>query len=803
MQDLIGTTLGHYRIVEKIGAGGMGVVYRAHDERLDRDVAVKVLHEAVAQTRDRLDRFEREAKAVAKLDHPNILAIHDFGTDEGVTYAVTELLDGQNLRHSIPASGMPWQKVVEVGAAIAEGLAAAHGKGIVHRDLKPENIFITADGRVKILDFGLAQMKVPVEEEAETATLTPAGTLAGTVLGTMGYMSPEQLRGEPSDARSDIFALGCVLYEMLSGQTAFLRNSTAETTAAILKEEPERLSSTGTILPADVERSIHRCLEKSPDARYQSSADLAFALRSISTDQLISPVTAPEEKPPGQRRRIIWVAAAAVIASAVIASLWIVRPWSDRPVPAKKGISSLAVLPFTNLSGDPEQEYYAAGITDGLIAELGRIAALRVISRQSVMRYTGSDKTMPEIAEELGVEALIEGSVLPAGDRVRVTAQLVQADPEQHLWADTYERDAKDILALLSEVTRVIVGEVQVAVSPEEQNRLTITREVDPEAHRAYLRGRYHFDRLIPDEVDKAVEYFRQAIEIDPNYAEPWAGLAGYYFALELWVLPTVAEDLRREASLQADLALQKAMELDDSLANAHALKAIIQFFRDWDWRKTEVEYQRAIELRPNDSVAHIWYAWFLSAMGRHEEAAREAEVAEQLDPLSFLVQKTKGDIHFFAHKFEASVRAYERSLELAPGNSYVYGQMGFALAAKGEPDAAAKAWQTGHRLSGRESLAESFEGKSFEEVVRLWLEAVKKPSYEGVAGPSIIAAFHVMIGENEEAIEWLERAYATRGDPGRTAGWFLPFLKVHPVFDPIHPDPRFQDLLRRMNFSE
>jgi tetratricopeptide (TPR) repeat protein len=250
-------------------------------------------------------------------------------------------------------------------------------------------------------------------------------------------------------------------------------------------------------------------------------------------------------------------------------------------------------------------------------------------------------------------------------------------------------------------------------------------------------------------------------------------------------------------------LALQKALELDDSLANAHALKAIIQFFRDWDWRKTEVEYQKAIELSPNDSVAHIWHAGFLSAMGRHEEAAREVEVAEQLDPLSFLVQKTKGDIHFCAHKFEASVRAYERSLELAPGNSYVYGQMGFALAAMGEPDAAAKAWQTGHRLSGRESLAESFEGKSFEEVVRLWLEAVKKPSYEGVAGPSIIAAFHVMIGEYEEALEWLEKAYATRGDPGRTAGWFLPFLKAHPVFDPIHSDPRFQDLLRRMNFPE
>jgi len=268
---MIGTTLGHYRITAKIGEGGMGEVYRAQDERLDRGVAIKVLHQDVAQDVDRLARFEREAKAVARLAHPNILEIWDFGTDEGVTYAVTELLEGKNLRQSIPTSGMPWQKVVEIGAAIADGLAAAHGKGIVHRDLKPENIFITSDGRVKILDFGLAQVKEPVEEEAETATLTPAGTLPGSILGTMGYMSPEQLRGEPADARSDIFALGCVLYEMLSGKAPFLRKSTAETSAAILKEEPERVSSTGTVLPAEVERSIHRCLEKSPDARFQSA----------------------------------------------------------------------------------------------------------------------------------------------------------------------------------------------------------------------------------------------------------------------------------------------------------------------------------------------------------------------------------------------------------------------------------------------------------------------------------------------------------------------------------------------------
>jgi serine/threonine protein kinase len=354
MRDLIGQTLGHYRIVEKIGEGGMGEVYRAHDERLDRDVAIKVLHEAVARDPDRLARFEREAKAVAKLAHLNILEIWDFGRKGGVTYAVTELLEGQNLRQSIPASGMSWQKVVEMGAPIADGLAAAHGKGIVHRDLKPENVFITSDGRVKVLDFGLAQIKVPVEGEAETATMTPAGTVAGTVMGTMGYMSPEQLRGEPSDARSDMFALGCVLYEMLSGRTAFLRKSTAETTAAILKEEPPSLSDSGTPLPIELQRTIRRCLEKSPEARFQSASDLAYNLRSIGTGSAVpvmatssdeTPVAAGSTRP--VFRRYALMATGLIIA--LVASWWVLTELDSDGSTEGPAFQSMSITPVTSL----------------------------------------------------------------------------------------------------------------------------------------------------------------------------------------------------------------------------------------------------------------------------------------------------------------------------------------------------------------------------------------------------------------------------------------------------------------------
>jgi len=497
---MIGTTLSHYRILSKLGEGGMGVVYRAHDERLDRDVAIKVLHQDVAQDADRLSRFEREAKAVAKLAHPNILEIWDFGTDEDVTYAVTELLDGQNLRQSIPDSGMPWQKVVEMGAAIADGLAAAHGKGIVHRDLKPENVFITSDGRVKILDFGLAQVKEPVEEEAETATLTPAGTIPGTVLGTMGYMSPE-----------------CVLYEMLSGKAAFLRKSTAETTAAILKEEPERVSSTGTVLPAEVERTIHRCLEKSPDARFQSASDLAYNLKSVSTDQVVI-------SPPPQRKtkKTMVVAVAAIVI--VLAALAVLlgpglldRPGSDEGTQPPR---SIAVLPLKNLTGDPEQAYFVDGLHEELIATFAQISAFdKVIARTSVMAFRDSDTPIREIGKQLGVEVVLEGSVRRSGNTVRTTVQLIEASTENHLWAKSFERDLTDILALQSDVARAVADEIELALTPEEEVRLATAGTVNPEAHEAYLIGSYHWKKLTPADFDTAERYFELALEKDPSYA--------------------------------------------------------------------------------------------------------------------------------------------------------------------------------------------------------------------------------------------------------------------------------------------
>ena len=791
---MIGTTLGHYRIVEQIGAGGMGVVYRAHDESLDRDVAVKVLHEAVAQDADRLSRFEREAKAVATLNHPNILAIHGFGTDQGVTYAVTELLNGQDLRPSIPPSGMPWQKVVEIGAAIADGLAAAHGKGIVHRDLKPENIFITSDGRVKILDFGLAQVKEPIHEEAETATMTPAGTVAGTVMGTLGYMSPEQLRGEPSDARSDIFARGCVLYEMLSGQTAFLRNSTAETTAAILMEEPERLSSTGAVLPAELERSIHRCLEKSPEARFQSSADLAFALRSITTDHAV-PGRQPADEKTMRKTNPLWaVAVVSLFVLGAVAAMFGLGVF-DGPASNPEGapIRSIAVLPLENLSGDPGQEFFVDGMTDALIANLAKIRALRVISRTSVMRFKGTTTPLPEIAAELNVDAVVEGSVVRSGDRVRVTAQLIDAETDQHLWAENYERDLTDILSLQGEVARAIAREIQVALTPLEEQRLAGGSPVDPEAYESYLMGQYHLKKESIEGARAAKRHFEAAIARDPDNALAYAGLAE---ALVGWGGFLLSSD---EFEARAEAAALKALEIDDALGEAHLALGGVRWAQ-WDWEGARKEYERAIELNPSYAEAHHLYAHYLWAMGRAEEGLSENRRYLDLDPLWPRPYECMGYHLMMARQFDRAIEFYEKALEIDPTYFFAHTNLGDAYVQQGRLEEAAASYRAASGLSEdptshvplSQAYIEAVSGNGGEAE-----EILDRLESEGASvSPAILAMVYGALGDTDRAFDRLEQAYQQKD-------WMLTFINSHPWFDPLRDDPRFQDIVRRMNFPE
>ena len=578
-----GTRLGPFEILAPLGAGGMGEVYRARDTRLGREVAVKVLPERLAGDPNALSRFEREARAVAALSHPNILAIHDFGEERGVRYAVTELLEGQTLRERLVRERLSWRKAAEIGIAVADGLSAAHMRSIVHRDLKPENIFLTSGGQVKILDFGLARVDAASPEQATAAPTESVATEAGTVLGTLGYMSPEQVSGKSADARSDIFSFGCVLYEMLTGRRAFGGESPGQTMAAILRDQPEEVTAAGASVPDGVNRIVRRCLEKGPGERFQSAGDLSFALKE-SVGSGIS--TSAPRRPPLSRRTGLLLAGAAVVLAALVLTF---RYLGRGAGPGR--IESLAVLPLTNLSGDPQQEYFADGMTEELITALAKVSALRVTSRTTAMRYKGSTKSLPEIAKELGVDAIVEGSVTRSGSQVKITAQLIDASRDRHLWADTFQRDLRDVLALQGEVARAVAGEIGVRLTPEERLRLTEKKTVNPEAYEAYLKGNDHLFRRTAADARKSIEYFQQAVEKQPDYALAYAGMAEAYETAAGSAQGALSP---REAFPRAKAAAMRAVELDPTLGEPHVSLAWSSFVFDRDWTTAENQFQRA-----------------------------------------------------------------------------------------------------------------------------------------------------------------------------------------------------------------
>ena len=568
-------TFGHYEVLDKLGSGGMGEVYRAKDLELGREVAIKVLRKEIASEPEGLKRFEREARTASALNHPNIATIYHIGEHEGTRYIVMELVEGQTLRELLSEGPLSTKKTLALAKQIIAGLAKAHGAGIVHRDLKPENFMVTEDGLIKILDFGLAKL-IPQGSaiDPEMATVTKA-TRQGTLLGTVQYMSSEQAAGRAVDYRSDQFAFGSILYEMLTGRLAFGKETVPQTLAAII-EEPEPISKLNDEAPDQLLAVVEHCLKKEPERRYDETKELAAELESVPDTTSLSRRT---------RRRVLWMAAAALsafVVSALGLNVLGLRDWvSSRLTPAP--IDSIAVLPLQNLSGDPEQEYFADGMTEALMTDLAKIGALKVISRRSVMRYKGSDKPLVEIAEELDVDAIVEGSVLRIGERVRIAAQLIDPETNQALWADSYERDLQDVLLLQSEVAQAIAAEIQVAVTPEESERLASARPVNPEAHEAYLKGMFHWQRLTPADLEAALAYFDLALEKDPDYALAYAGIG------QVWGGRRQRGDVPSgEATPMEKAAVLKALELDDSLAEAHHALALHETWGEWDWPSGE-----------------------------------------------------------------------------------------------------------------------------------------------------------------------------------------------------------------------
>jgi serine/threonine-protein kinase len=780
----LGTRLGPYEIVAPLGAGGMGEVYRARDSRLNRDVAIKVLPERLSQDPQSLARFERESKAVAALSHPNILVLFDVGTHDGLTYAVTELLEGQTLRERLDVSAIPWRKAVEIGVAVAEGLSAAHSKGIVHRDLKPANIFLTSDGRVKILDFGLARRQSGVSPDEETATFADAETEAGTVLGTFGYMSPEQVRGGTAGAPSDIFSLGCVLYEMVTGRRAFRGSSAGDIMAAILKEEPAPLAESGKQIPADLDRIIERCLAKNAAQRFHSAHDLAFALKSTLTASTERQTEAPAR--PGRLRLAVLAALLLVVLAGAF------YYWRNR---SGGSIDSLAVLPFVNVGGDPNTEYLSDGITESLIDSLSEVPNLKVMSHSAVFRYKGKDTDARAVGREMGVRAVLTGRITQRGDSLVVSTELVNVDDNSALWGEQYNRKLADALAVQQEIAQQISEKLRLRLNNEQRTLLMKHQTDNPEAYQLYLKGRYYAGQFTAEGLEKGFDFLRQAIAIDPSYALAYDGLAYAYQIQEgVFVSPL-------EVMPKAKAAARKAIDLDETLAAAHVELATVYFWFDFDWPAAEREFQRAVQLNPNYAPAHEFRSWYLESLGRVEEGLAEGRRAVELDPLSIENNSVLGWNLYFARRYDQSATQLRKCVDLQPAYWACHFYLALTYQQQGQFSDAVAELVKARELNDQSAvppveLAHALAISGQTAKARQTLSEVLALAKTRYVDPYELALVYAALGDKDEAFVRLGQAYTERS-------FNMINLKVDPEMDSLRSDQRFQDILRRMNYPQ
>jgi serine/threonine-protein kinase len=776
---VIGRTLGRYRILEAIGAGAMGQVFRAHDEKLSRDVAIKVLAPGLIADEAARRRFRKEALALSQLNHPVIATLHDFDTVEGVDFLVMELISGETLERRLARGAVPLAEATRLGAELARGLAAAHEHQVVHRDLKPANIRITPDGRPKILDFGLALLPRP----AGTLDLSATNAGAATVSGTLPYMSPEVLRGEPASERSDLYSLGCVLYEMTTGRRPHPEQQVSQLLYAVLHQAPRPPRALNPEISEGMQRVIGRAMAKEPDERYGSATAIAADLESVGAGG--GPVAAPA----GRRRWIAALVATALLAAVAGAAL-LQRERSPEPGGEAPRVQSLAVLPLANLSGDPAQDYFADGMTEALTSQLASMGGVRVISRTSTMRYKGSTKSVPQIGRELKVDALLEGSVMREGDQVRITAQLIHAPTDRHLWSQVYDREMRQVLALQSEVAQAVAQQIRMQVSPGVQARMARTAAVDPETYELYLKGRHFFGQWSGEGALRGIEFFRRALARDSLYAPAHSGLADCYLFLGTLTTTMPLADALRQARASADRAIQ----LQPGLAEALVSRGYIRLIQDWDYSGGERDLKRALELAPNQSAGVIALGMNLIAQGRTEEALAQQRMARELDPLSVGTTWQAALVLYYARHYEEAINAFESGLQVDSTVSPMLWQLGTSYEMLGRfPEAVAyrlRAWRnlgmTPERIA---ALQQAFGSGGMQGYRRAEIAAME--AIEGFF-PVELACAYALLGDRDGAIRWLEKAIRNRSQR-------LPWTAADPAFDSLRQDPRFRDILRRL----
>ena len=791
---MIDHTISHFRVTEKLGAGGMGVVYKAFDSRLDRPVALKFLSDNLTRDPQALERFRREARAASALNHPGICTIYDIGEQDGRAFIAMEFIDGEPLRNRIYGKPLPLEQILRLGIQIAEALDAAHSEGIVHRDIKPANIFVTKRGHAKVLDFGLAKLVPKGIAKASgdpDADLPDSSSIAGIISGTPAYMSPEQVRGDNLDPRTDIFSLGLILYEMATGRQAFGAPTPGMIIEAVLTRSPVPPRSINPEVPPRLEEIINKALHKNREERYQHAAEIrddlqrlereftsVFAWRA-SQDQTLSGLEVPAAPSNATRTQ-------------------------DAPTPAtqtatvrpkrisKKPIDSLAVLPFENLSRDAEHDYLSDGITASLINVLATVPKLRVMAQSTVFRYKGRSLDPQAVGAELNVRAVLTGRIIQTGGALRIGAELVDVATGSQLWGAQFNRPSGDIFAIQDEISREISENLRLKLTRADKKRLTKRQTDDPEAYRLYLKGRHHWDRWTENGFYKAIEYFQQAIEKDPTYALAYSGIADSYVLLgwNSYLRP-------KDAFPKAKTAAMKALRLDPDLGEARAPLAAVLWLYDWQWPETQAEFERSIALNPVYPYSNHWHAEYLMTMGRHDQAIAEMKKCQELDPLSLIISVAIGWAYYMARRSDESMEQFRRTIELDPHYPMAYWILGLLLRSMGRFAEAISEGEKAVTLSGgspvmRASLAQTLALAGEQTRATPVLDELVELSRQKYVSPYFLAGTYLGLGLHDRALEYLEKAYEDHSH------WLL-YLHIDPGMDALRSNPRFQDLVRRV----